>query len=670
MLVEIEINDDDILYAENILFKGRNIHFDHERKDFIKEIKLNFDLQAVPWSWKTTALLAKLLILEKYIDRLEWWILVLSHTNVAINHIKEKIEKYCPKLFWWYPHFVWTIQSFVDDFLAKPYYSKYHKKKLSSIDDDFFFKVMYKEYKFIEWSDLNWKKIGNTFHKIRRSTQGNVEERIKEELKTIHYDEDDNKIKDWKWNTLAGDPAMVKIRKENIFNKLNDVWIIRYNEAFLLWKKYLSENSLVRYLLKKRFKYIFIDETQDLEKYKLDLLDSIFYDEIHQSCIFQRIGDVNQSIFWEWIDNNWDGRILRENPKTILWSNRLHQKTTNIVNQFMSDSWPNMLINANLCLDEEPIINKDISTLTPHLILYEESQKELVIDWFIKLILLKNIHQQDNIYKAIARTTKKKDWLCMESYFPWFRKELSNCSIRNKRYQKTLLWYLMNYQKDESSLANIRKNILSSFVHILKYNIEGINSISDLREDLKNNRYSEEERTNFINNVYIWSKNILLSSRDTSIIISIKEEIKTYIENVLLPSYSLSTQVIDNTYFYNNVSEVPMTNETNEFTSHIERNWIKVEIDSIHWIKWEDHHATLVVMTQYYKNDFEYFKSIYGLIDPLGRNPQAKKMFYVAFSRPKYLLCYAIDSSTITPEQELVLSQNRKIVKLNELLLN
>ena len=110
------ISDDEIRNAEKILLPNGK-EFDEERKAFIRNFN-TIDLQAVPGSGKTTALLAKLLILERKLPFDDGsGILVLSHTNAAIDEIKEKIQKHCPKLFS-YPNFIGTIQSFVDDFLA------------------------------------------------------------------------------------------------------------------------------------------------------------------------------------------------------------------------------------------------------------------------------------------------------------------------------------------------------------------------------------------------------------------------------------------------------------------------------------------------------------------------------------------------------------------------
>src|SRR3989304_6350892 len=131
---KIQVTDEDIKYTEKILLEERE-YFDYERIAFIKNFE-PIDLQAVPGSGKTTALLAKLLILERYLPFKDGsGILVISHTNAAVNEIKNRIGKYCPKLFS-YPNFVGTIQSFVDQFLAVPYYVICKKKKPVRIDEN------------------------------------------------------------------------------------------------------------------------------------------------------------------------------------------------------------------------------------------------------------------------------------------------------------------------------------------------------------------------------------------------------------------------------------------------------------------------------------------------------------------------------------------------------
>lgn len=132
----LNINLDEIIETERILLPAGK-SFDAERRRFIKNFE-TIDLQAVPGSGKTTALLAKLLILEKRLPlNNNRGVLILSHTNTAVDEIKNNIGIHCPKLFS-YPNFIGTVQSFVDQFLAIPYYENHYKKKVIRIDNEIY----------------------------------------------------------------------------------------------------------------------------------------------------------------------------------------------------------------------------------------------------------------------------------------------------------------------------------------------------------------------------------------------------------------------------------------------------------------------------------------------------------------------------------------------------
>ena len=60
-------------------------------------------------------------------------ICVLTHTNVAIDKIKLEAETYASKLFS-YPNHFGTIQSFVDKYLAIPWYIlKFNKRPFANL---------------------------------------------------------------------------------------------------------------------------------------------------------------------------------------------------------------------------------------------------------------------------------------------------------------------------------------------------------------------------------------------------------------------------------------------------------------------------------------------------------------------------------------------------------
>lgn len=106
--------------ADISLMETENISFDSNRKAIIRNAD-SLDFQAVPGSGKTTLLVSKLLLISNKWNFNDCGICVLSHTNVAKEEIKRKILKnnFDKKLLK-YPHFIGTIQEFVDKYLAYP----------------------------------------------------------------------------------------------------------------------------------------------------------------------------------------------------------------------------------------------------------------------------------------------------------------------------------------------------------------------------------------------------------------------------------------------------------------------------------------------------------------------------------------------------------------------
>ncbi|SGZ20797.1 UvrD-helicase domain-containing protein, partial [Moritella viscosa] len=127
------ITEQDILDVENKL----SLKFDDGSKEFIK-CAVTKDIQACPGAGKTTSLIAKLDILaSKMPFPNKSGILVLTHTNVAVNEIKSKLGYNGSKILR-YPNHVGTFQSFVNKYLAIPMYVKIFGKKPEAIDSEIF----------------------------------------------------------------------------------------------------------------------------------------------------------------------------------------------------------------------------------------------------------------------------------------------------------------------------------------------------------------------------------------------------------------------------------------------------------------------------------------------------------------------------------------------------
>src|SRR5690554_125958 len=110
---------------------------DDERRRALKSTK-SCDIQACPGSGKTTLLVAKLAIL---ISKWRWsgqGICVLSHTKVARHAIEGNLAVHAASSsLLRHPHFVGTIQSFVNQFLAIPYLRR-KGMPFTNVDDDIF----------------------------------------------------------------------------------------------------------------------------------------------------------------------------------------------------------------------------------------------------------------------------------------------------------------------------------------------------------------------------------------------------------------------------------------------------------------------------------------------------------------------------------------------------
>jgi superfamily I DNA/RNA helicase len=140
----LHVTNADIGRAERLLLP-EGCTFNEERRDFIKCME-SHDVVACPGSGKTTALLAKLLILASHMPFSNGrGICVLTHTNVAINEIKQRAGGAADALFV-HPNFFGTIQAFVNRFLAIPVYRNIHRQPVDAIDNDHFFAAIRARY--------------------------------------------------------------------------------------------------------------------------------------------------------------------------------------------------------------------------------------------------------------------------------------------------------------------------------------------------------------------------------------------------------------------------------------------------------------------------------------------------------------------------------------------
>lgn len=648
----INITEDEIRYAEQLLLPNGK-EFEPEHKDFIRDFTV-LDLQAVPGSGKTTALLAKLIILERKLPFADGsGILVLSHTNAAIDEIKEKIQKHCPKLFS-YPNFIGTIQSFVDKFLAIPIYNLSFKKKLDWIDSDRYQDELVKLFNINAWNK-DYDQPTKWFYQrhINKATSeanGNnnlikelCKKYIEKEVRDLHYDFITNEIKNIDNDVLLKDSTNKKfIGLKTIILEVLKRGIMSYDYAYHFAEFYFHKIPLIKDILQKRFSFVFVDEMQDMDINQYNLLELFFYDEGRSFSKIQRIGDKNQAIYNSVkMTNVWQDRakVLRLNG-----SQRLSKPIADIVKKFALHSDENF-----------DIVGKNECNIKPHILVFENSTIENIISRFAQIVKENNLHDLEKPIKVVCWNTDWKDdetsrkdvsKIRLEDYYKGFKKEKGKL----KQDYDNLKSYLIYYEK-KKTLEPLRKNILNALVKILR--IENINTRDDTpytKKKLIDFVYETNiEKYDELNlNLYNWSIGIIKGK-----INEVLEEIKEYVPTLL----AIFDKIVSkSSAFINHKVEIPVENtDVLTKTNHYREDGLEIEITSVHAVKGQTHCATLYLESYFQKDGkganaksyesqrlAQQFLGLQIQSNVGNRTKQSAKMAYVGFSRPTDLLCIAV----------------------------
>lgn len=690
MLPVFEISEEDIAYAESVLLPEGKV-FDTQRRAFIRNFE-TIDLQAVPGSGKTTALLAKLLILERKLPFEDGsGILVISHTNVAIDEIKERIHKYCPRLFS-YPNFIGTIQSFVDNFLAIPYYSQRNEKKPVRIDNGIYNEQASKFSRlsfpgFSTQENNNAKRllrVNDLFKKLRYSyindsitlTNGINGAPVnfskpKGNTRPANYtdwsEQEKIRVKEW-----------LKAFKNHYFTK----GIISFDDAYFLAERYMKKFPPIKEIIQRRFSFVFVDEMQDMDKHQYDILETLFFDSGNAISIYQRIGDKNQSIF------NGDAKtdvywLDRETILPLNGSQRLSPTIANVVNKFALHRPTGF-----------QIVGLMDGTIKPHIITYSSSSIKDVIPKFLDKIseLVKdpeNINFHNRLMTVTKEGTKKypikviawnsvwteetqeNDKVRLIDYFDSFSREVN----KPKQDYPCLKDYLIC--RDSSTFKSIQKNIINALLRIIRF--ENIQDIGDrnftqsrLLQSIKDK--NEFQYTELKLKLYEWSIGIIQGNGNL-----IFDAIKDYIP-VILTIYG--SQIDNCQEFITSGSSSSLPDEANENIPNntYTHDGFVAEIATVHSAKGQTHSATLY-LESYYQADgtganTKSYESQRLAAQFLGtsfinstagkRVKQSAKMAYVGLSRPTDFLCVAIHRDRFNAFLNAINREEWEIIDINQ----
>ena len=690
--------DEEIKIAHDILLKDKK-PFDSNKVNIIKEDSSCY-VQACPGSGKTTTLLAKLIIIANKMPLPEGkGICVLTHTNVAIDEIKAKLGTKADVLFR-YPNFFGTIQTFLHKYVTAAALHYFYGSQITYVDDEMSNAVFLKKYYKLPIREsklrgLIFKRTTLKEHTINAAeiealggvdmlTAANVIKKKKRvnkyifQLKGYNWSQIPREYKssiqtkgnsiqnslilsfrvDWNSNKIITDSGSIRVDspsgteymkiKEEMFSE----GILSFQDAYDLAFRYIREKKLdFSRFSDKRFKYLFIDEVQDCDGLQVDLIQKIF-DE--NKVVIQRFGDYCQAIYERDECSGPENDKLKDNRVLYIHdSNRFGEKIAKPL--------------RSLCIEDNYQLhgNEEVPSVKPIIITYENPLS--VLPKYVELLGTTLIPEMDNrSILDIANQEKREDplhrinikacgWVgkkgasaqkrFIESYFPHFEKKNAGPRVEGASFNEFILKNLH---------GTIKEHATSIIQGILKYL-----DLCEIRNG--NRRYTKtsflefltatdiEQKENFLKEVMNWALLIAKSNSDDDLN-KIRSTIHQYITETVLPIYR-KEETPDALSFFNETNENLPEDQTTEHRNvyHGDNGKIDIEVSTVHAVKGETHAATLYLETFYNRHHesdrlAEQFKGVAYA----GKDADTLKnlrVAYVGMSRPRYMLCVAIQQN-------------------------
>ena len=608
----ITITDADIDEIESIL---GNVSFDAERRDILKNLS-TVDIQAFPGTGKTTVLVAKLAILAKKWPYSHKGICVLSHTNVAREEIETRLgDTPLGKKLLSYPHFIGTIHSFANTFLALPYLrSKGYP--ISLIDTEI--------------------TLEKRFNRLHEGTLKFFERK--------HFGKNKCELTDY--------PKKIDINCNSESDSYKDViksvddsfnyGYFTYNESLFI-SRYVLQNKCIVNALQERFPLVLIDEAQDTNSLQWEIIRNTFC-RPESKTVIQKYGDANQAIYESLLTDDSTMGFPADGYLQIRNSLRFGGRITSLIN-------PLAVVSGGAMTGDNRQFDKNDNKHS--IILFDDSDIEKVLPAFGSIVLdafddeeLKNnacygIHAIGMVHKRNEdKSDPKKFPFSVKDYFPRYD------STAN-RFQKTpnnlIDFFRISSVEYSNSYISRTENIAKGIRHILHtfqpklipFKRTAFNSLCQY--------IAEEQRPCFrkefkeivdlpYGNEIEWNA-VVDKIQD----LCIKWFIDISRSNQLMWNEDNRTEhkAIDNVFEY-----------SNEKTGRS----VTIEIGSIHSQKGKTHLATLVLET--FWNDPNISHILDWITDQHPKKAGKRdfkrlKCHFVALSRAKGLICIALPKKLV-----------------------
>ena len=611
-LNQVEITNDDVAWVESIM----GFQFNGDRLNIIKNLE-SVDIQAFPGSGKTTILIAKLAILAKKWPYTNSGICVLSHTNVAREEIEERLGNTdVGKKLLQYPHFIGTLHSFFDTFVALPWLRS-QGISINMIDSDLVKKS--------RWLMLPF----NTRAYLERNHK---------DAQICSYSESIGHI-DWDKQGETRDKILDAIQRSQSNGNFT------FDEMMLFAKQALKECDSLPVGLQQRFPVVFIDEAQDTNSFQWELLHTVF-PQAGELTVQQGFGDCNQAIY-NYINETVEKlEFPRNEPLLLNESQRFDNRIAKLANTVAVST-------AQLC----GATNKFSERECCHTIfLFSKNKAAQVIDAFGQLVLdtfsdedlinekRTGCHVIGAVHVKKEETPERQFPKGIYDYWPDYN---SNKANKNQNPSKMIDYIRMGHATFETSgemadlvewlAKGVRKlinraansNLIAATGNPFSAIIKPLPEAKQLV--IRNDFFRVSSAA--ITNEEEWTAVVhILENILSAFDLNVNEKVRNFLlwtnETVLCSKHQTTAQELPNHYIYTDQGG----------------RCVDLEFGSIHSVKGRTQLATLVVET--YSNTHN-MKAILKYL--CGKTPKMKdsdqsrlKCQYVAMTRAKALLCLAM----------------------------
>lgn len=638
-MMEWEISDQDIESTEKLLLP-EGAHFPEDARNVIR-CWHSADVAACPGSGKTTVLLAKLKLL---VDRMPLengaGICVLSHTNVAVDEIRKRLSNYAGKLLS-YPNYIGTIQSFVDKFVTMPYLRNIAGRNVQAVDN-----LTYAQHMLNRIQNNAKYRTLDFVTKNSFETGGQFTERL-EHIQALYVRDDGALCVGKQKRALAGaDKPSTKQYNALIADLLKYEGIMRYQDAYSYAKTAVDALSeTYTDLFSSRFQYVFIDEYQDCDSIQRQAITTIFNSV---KCTVIKIGDSDQAIYNSSEDKTPDW-VPQDGFLPIMTSCRYNQEIANVICKLKKG-------------------NKNIVTFSgktgdkPVLLIFDPEKIDRVINGFINALETHGLYDNKGIYKAIGAVRKKdSSGLKIGSYWSEFDGSV-------KKQGEYNYWVLVDEIATSLSEGNLYKaerivrKLLCRILHYAKVR----HPISGKEYSITTIKRSLDDEYREIYRQWIYEMSRMQNIEGEAIDCLMRQKI-----NDLLKIKNFNADDIFDClpeYFLDKVAVVSQTEKSKKNVLIDPIRGRRIEFDTIHGVKGETHDATLYLETDRQgASDLNRILPYYG-IGKLGSSDlfdYSRRLAYVGMSRPKKLLCVAMQAKTFEKSKD-AFTDDWEIIDLRE----